>query len=80
MPHVTIKKGESVDRALKRLKNKIESEGIMDEVRRLRSFETPLQRSRRKARAAAKKGRVKFRFHTPRPEKPADAENSKASS
>ncbi len=63
MPEVTVKKGESIDRALKRLKTKLESEGILDEVRRLRAFETPLQRSRRKARAAAKRGRVKFRVN-----------------
>jgi small subunit ribosomal protein S21 len=61
MPEVSIKKGESVDRALKRLKNKLEAEGILDEVRRLRAFETPVQRFRRKQRAAAKKSRLKFR-------------------
>jgi len=62
MPEVTVKKGEPVDRALKRLKSKLESEGILDEVRRLRAFETPVERRRRKARAAAKRGRIKFRF------------------
>lgn len=67
MPQITIKKGEPIDRALKRLKSKLESEGILDEVRRLRSFETPTQKTRRKARAAAKKGRVKFRFSLDRP-------------
>ena len=61
MPEVSVKKGESVDRALKRLKNKLEAEGIMDEVRRLRAFETPVQRFRRKQRTAAKKSRLKFR-------------------
>jgi small subunit ribosomal protein S21 len=61
MPEVSIKKGESVDRALKRLKNKLEAEGILDEVRRLRAFETPVQRFRRKQRSAAKKSRLKFR-------------------
>jgi small subunit ribosomal protein S21 len=61
-PQVDIKKGEPVDRALKRLKNQLESEGILEEVRRLRSFETPVQRTRRKARAAAKRGRIRFRF------------------
>ncbi|MDB4789352.1 30S ribosomal protein S21 [Verrucomicrobiales bacterium] len=63
MPEVSVKKGEPIDRALKRLKTKLESEGILDEIRRLRSFETPLQKTRRKARAAAKKGRVKFRVN-----------------
>ena len=61
MPEVEIKKGESVDRALKRLKNKLEAEGIMDEMRRLRAFETPIQRYRRKQRTAAKKTRMRFR-------------------
>ena len=62
IPQVVVKKGEPVDRALKRLKNKLEAEGILEEVRRLRAFETPLQRTRRKARANAKRNRNKFRF------------------
>ena len=62
MPEVTIKKGESVDRALKRLKNKLESEGILEEIRRLRAFETPNQRTKRKARANAKRARSRGRF------------------
>jgi small subunit ribosomal protein S21 len=62
MPYVIVRKGEPIDRALKRLKNKLDAEGIMDEVRRLRAFETPSQKLRRKAKAAAKRGKVKFRF------------------
>jgi len=62
MPEVFVKKGESVDRALKRLKNKLETEGIMEEVRRLRAFETPNARLKRKARANAKRARFKLRF------------------
>jgi len=62
MPEVNVKKGESVDRALKRLKNKLESEGVIEEMRRLRSFETPAQRTKRKARANAKRNRNRFRF------------------
>jgi len=62
MPEVQIKKGEPVDRALKRLKNKLESEGILDEIRRLRAFETKVEKSRRKARAAIKRGRNRVRF------------------
>ena len=79
MPEVSIKKGESVDRALKRLKNKLEAEGIMDEVRRLRAFETPIQRFRRKQRTAAKKSRLKFRanLNVLRKQRP-DAEGSEA--
>jgi len=62
MPEVEIKKGEPIDRALKRLKSKMENEGIVEEMRRLRSFETPAQRTKRKARAAAKRNRNRFRF------------------
>ena len=62
MPEVTVRKGEPIDRALKRLKNKLDQEGIMDEVRRLRAFETPTQKTRRKAKANAKRGRQRFRF------------------
>lgn len=62
MPEVQVRKGESIDRALKRLKTKLEAEGIFDEIRRLRAYETPTERARRKARNAAKKGKIKFRF------------------
>lgn len=63
MPEVIVRKGEPIDRALKRLKGKMDSEGIMDEVRRLRAFETPTQKSRRKAKANAKRAKLKQRFH-----------------
>jgi small subunit ribosomal protein S21 len=70
MPEVDVKKGEPIDRALTRLKGKMESEGIIEEMRRLRSFETPTQRTKRKARAAAKRNRGnRFRF-TLREDKP----------
>jgi len=62
MPEVLVRKGEPVDRALKRLKNKLDAEGILEEVRRLRAFETPNQKHRRKAKNNAKRGRTKFRF------------------
>jgi small subunit ribosomal protein S21 len=62
MPEVVVKKGEPIDRALKRLKSKMDSEGIMDEVRRLRAFETPTQKARRKAKYNAKRAKLKIRF------------------
>ena len=62
MPEVIVRKGEPVDRALKRLKNKLDAEAILDEVRRLRAFETPSQKTRRKAKANAKRAKAKFRF------------------
>ena len=63
MPEVIVRKGESIDRAIKRLKSKLDSEGIMDEVRRLRAFETPTQKTRRKAKANAKRAKMKIRFN-----------------
>lgn len=63
MPEVIVRKGEPIDRALKRLKSKLDQEGILEEVRRLRAFETPVQRSRRKAKNNAKRAKLKIRFH-----------------
>ena len=62
MPEVLVRKGEPIDRALKRLKSKLDTEGILDEVRRLRAFETPTQRTKRKAKANAKRAKAKIRF------------------
>jgi len=62
MPEVIVRKGEPVDRALKRLKNKLDAEGILEEVRRLRAFENPNQKFRRKQKSSSKRNRLKFRF------------------
>ena len=67
MPQVQVKKGEPVERALKRLKSKLEAEGIIDEMRRLRAFETPTAKNKRKARLAFKRGGYKFRYTPDRP-------------
>ena len=63
MPEVIVRKGEPIDRALKRLKSKLDQEVILDEVRRLRAFETPTQKSRRKAKNNAKRAKLKIRFN-----------------
>ncbi len=59
MPEVQVLRNEPIDRALKRLKNKLEDEGIMEEVRRLRAFETPTQKTKRKAKNNAKRRKAK---------------------
>ena len=59
---IDVKKGESVDRALKRLKTKLDTEGVIEEMRRRRAFETPTQRKVRKARSAIKRNRVRWRY------------------
>ena len=49
---VRIKRGETVDRALKRLKKVLDKEGLMREIRNKRYFEKPSEQKRReKARA-----------------------------
>ena len=46
---VKVKRGESVDRALRRLKKKLDKEGIMREIRAHRHYEKPSEKKRRKA-------------------------------
>ncbi len=67
MRGVTVKKGEPVDRALKRLKTKLDGEGILEEMRRRRAFETPTERRQRKLRSASKRNKIRWRFNTPTP-------------
>lgn len=50
MSEVKVKKGESVDKALRRLKKKLDREGTLREVRARRNFEKPSDRRRRKAK------------------------------
>jgi len=48
-------------------KTKLEMEGILEEMRRLRAHETPKERSKRKARATAKRGKIRFRYNANKP-------------
>jgi small subunit ribosomal protein S21 len=50
MSEVRLKKGESVDKALRRLKKKLDREGTLREVRARRTYESPAERRRRKAK------------------------------
>lgn len=52
MTEIKLKKGEPVDKALRRLKKKIDREGTMKEVRTRRHFEKPSERKRRKMKVA----------------------------
>jgi small subunit ribosomal protein S21 len=52
LTEIRLKKGESVDKALRRLKKKIDREGTLKEVRNHRHFEKPSERKRRKMKAA----------------------------
>lgn len=64
MRGVNLKKGEPVDRALKRLKSKLDSEGILEEMRRRRAFETPIERKQRKLRSASKRNKIRWRYNS----------------
>jgi len=64
---VTVNKGETVDRALKRMKTLLDNEGILEveEMRRRRSFETPVERAKRKLRSASKRKKQRFKYTSP---------------
>ena len=55
MTEIKLKKGESVDKALRRLKKKIDREGTLRVVRSHRHFEKPSERRKRKVAAARRK-------------------------
>jgi small subunit ribosomal protein S21 len=75
MRGVTLKKGEPVDRALKRLKTKLDAEGILEEMRRRRAFETPTERKQRKLRSASKRNKIRWRYsNSPAAERSESAE------
>ena len=52
MPEIKLKNGEPVERALRRLKKKMDREGTIKDVRNRRAFEKPSARKRRKMKAS----------------------------
>lgn len=58
---VRIKKGETVDRALKRLKKVLDKEGLMREIRNRRYFEKPSEGKRREKARARIRARMQAR-------------------
>ena len=55
MHSVEVRKGEDIDRALKRLKGKMDADYVMDEVRARRYFESTIDKRKRKQKALDKK-------------------------
>jgi small subunit ribosomal protein S21 len=47
---VRLKKGENIDRALRRLKKKLDKEGTLKELRNRRHYEKPSEEKRRNRR------------------------------
>ena len=52
MTEIKLKKGESLEKVLRRLKKKIDREGTLKEVRNHRYFEKPSEKRRRKMKVA----------------------------
>ncbi|MFH0731838.1 MAG: 30S ribosomal protein S21 [Candidatus Omnitrophota bacterium] len=52
MPRVELRENEPVDRALRRLKKKIEREGILRELKARKHYEKPSVKKRRKQKEA----------------------------
>ncbi len=52
MTEIRLKKGESIEKALRRLKKRVDREGTLKEVRSHRHFEKPSEVRRRKLKVA----------------------------
>ncbi len=57
MSEVKMKRGEPVDKALRRLKKKLDKEGTLKELRNRRYYEKPSETKRRMAKRAASRAR-----------------------
>ncbi len=62
MTEIRLKKGEPVDRALRRLKKKIDREGTVKSVRTHRHFEKPSEIRRRKEKVARFSAMLRARY------------------
>jgi small subunit ribosomal protein S21 len=55
MPRIDIKKGEGLEKALRKFKTKLRREGLLDEVKKREFYEKPSQRRRKQAEAARRR-------------------------
>lgn len=55
MTEVLVRKNESVDKALRRLKKKMDKEGIMKQIKAKRHYEKPSQVKRRKRKESKRR-------------------------
>jgi small subunit ribosomal protein S21 len=62
LTEIRLKKGEPVERALRRLKKKVDREGTLKVVRGHRHFEKPSEKRRRKEKAARFSAMLKERY------------------
>ena len=59
---VTVRKGEPMERALRRLKKRLDREGVIRDVRAKRYFEKPSQAKRRKKKELDFNNMLKVRY------------------
>jgi small subunit ribosomal protein S21 len=62
MTEIRLRKGEAIDKALRRLKKKLDREHTLKEFRIRRRFEKPSARKRRKSKAARFAAMLKARY------------------
>lgn len=55
MPKIEIRKGEELEKALRKFKTKLRREGIMDEIKKREFYEKPSQRKRKQQEAARRR-------------------------
>lgn len=61
MPNVKVRAGDSIDKALRALKKKLDKEGIMKAAKAHRFYDKPSVKKRAKSKAALKYKIKKFR-------------------
>jgi small subunit ribosomal protein S21 len=59
---IKIRKGEPIERALRRLKKRLDREGVIRDVRAKRYFEKPSETRRRKKKVAAFSAMLRARY------------------
>ncbi|MCD8481623.1 MAG: 30S ribosomal protein S21 [Verrucomicrobia bacterium] len=59
---IKIRKGEPMERALRRLKKKLDREGVIRDVRAKRYYEKPSEERRRKKKVAAFSAMLRARY------------------
>ncbi|HSX03330.1 MAG TPA: 30S ribosomal protein S21 [Rhabdochlamydiaceae bacterium] len=65
MPSVKVRMGESLDKALRALKKKLDKEGIMKAAKAHRFYDKPSVKSRAKSKAALKYKKIKGPYRPP---------------
>jgi len=55
MPKIEIKKGEELEKALRKFKTRLRYEGVLDEMKKREFYEKPSERRRREAEQARRR-------------------------